>query len=85
MTVEVLYPNRLGNYTKEGNYEYANVTDKPLGDEWNSTAKKSKNDSNASNATANATEKAAKLVFMKSDVHLANDTAPTVTGDCSQH
>ena len=84
MTAEVLYPNRLGNYTTEGSYEYANVTDKPLGDEWNSTAKKSKNDSNASNAT-NATEKSGTLVFMKSDVHLANETAPAVSSDCSQH
>jgi hypothetical protein len=79
MTAEVLYPNRLGNYTTEGNYEYANVTDKPLGDEWNSTAKKSTNDSNATNAT----EKSATLVFMKSDVHLVNETAPAVSGDCS--
>jgi hypothetical protein len=26
----------MGNYSAEGNYEYKNVTDKPLGEEWNS-------------------------------------------------
>ena len=25
---------RMGNYSTEGNYEFANVTDKPLGDTW---------------------------------------------------
>lgn len=25
---------RMGNYSTEGNYEFANITDKPLGDTW---------------------------------------------------
>lgn len=77
-------PKRMGNYTTEGNYEYKNITNKPLGDQWNSTAKQDKNESNATNATNTTT-----LVFMKSDVRLTNETAsdsaPTTAGDCSQH
>jgi hypothetical protein len=72
-------PKRMGNYTTEGNYEFKNVTNKPIGVEWNSTAKK--NDSNTTNTT---------LVFMKSDMRISEEPAATPAptssgGDCSSH
>ena len=44
-------PKRMGNYSAEGNWELKNVTDKPLGDEWNSKAS-SATAANATNATS---------------------------------
>jgi hypothetical protein len=44
-------PKRMGEYSTEGNWEVKNVTDKPLGEEWNSKGGGSSS-SNATNATS---------------------------------
>ena len=82
----------MGNYTAEGNWELKNVTNKPLGTEWNSTAStaanasNSSNASNASNATnatdgANAT--AAEALTTRSTRLVQNETAAASGADAS--
>lgn len=79
----------MGNYTAEGNWELKNVTNKPLGTEWNSTAStaanasNSSNASNATNATDGANATAAEALTTRSTRLVQNETAAASGADAS--
>jgi hypothetical protein len=73
---------RMGNYTAEGSWEVKNVTNKPLGDEWNSSAKAKVNASNET-AAANATAANATALVQNGTTDGSYETA--AASGCSKH